>query len=95
LEIKPSIWFDKGEVESISDNLTNETIEELDANFKLQRHYGFVADEFHEKGATEVVSYDSNGEVEGLAYDRLSMYHHELIKDLYKKVEVLEKNRGF
>jgi len=55
LEIKPSIWFDKGEVESISDNLTNETIEELDANFKLQRHYGFVADEFHEKGATEVV----------------------------------------
>lgn len=91
LEISPSSWFDKGEVESISKNLTNETLEELDANFKLQRHYGFVADEFHEKGATEVVVYDSNGEVEGLAYDRLSMYHHELIRYLYGKIGQLEK----
>lgn len=89
LEINPSSWFDKGEVESIANGITNETISELDPNFKLKRHHGFIADKFHEKGATEVVIYDSNGEVEGLAYDRISMYHHELIKDLYKKINNL------
>lgn len=90
LSISPSSWHDKAEVESIAKTMSNGTEQELDPNFRLKRHYGFVADEFHEKGATEVVMYDSKGEVEGLAYDRISMYHHELIKDLYHKIEQQE-----
>ena len=90
LSISPSSWHDKAEVESIAKTMSNGTEQELDPNFRLKRHYGFIADEFHEKGATEVVMYDSKGEVEGLAYDRISMYHHELIKDLYHKIEQQE-----
>lgn len=90
LTISPSSWHDKAEVESIAKTMSNGTEQELDPNFRLKKHHGFIADEFHEKGATEVVVYDSKGEVEGLAYDRISMYHHELIKDLYHRIEQQE-----
>lgn len=91
LDINPSSWFDKGDVESLAKAMSEGAVDLLDSTHQLKRHHGFIADEFHEKGATEVVIYDSNGEVEGLAYDRISIYHHELIKDLYKKIE--EQNK--
>lgn len=46
-----------------------------------KREYGFIADEFHEVGLTEVVQYGADGQVEGLAYDRISMYHNVILQD--------------
>lgn len=66
LQINPSSWYDKVEL----------------ANGKAtKRYYGFIADEFHELGLTEVVQYGSDGQVEGLAYDRISMYHNVILQD--------------
>lgn len=81
LELSPASWWDKGE---LADGTAKE------------RYYGFIADEFDNLGLTEVVIYE-NGQVESLAYDRISMYHNVILTEheqeinkLKKKVEILE-----
>lgn len=83
LKIMPSSWLDKIEVSK--------------GKIK-QRYYGFIADEFHEIGLTEVVQYGIYGDVEGLDYDHISMYHNVILSDhekeiidLKQKVSELEK----
>lgn len=76
LEINPVSWIDKFELSS--------------GNVK-GRYYGFIADEFHEKGMTEVVFYDEKGQVEGLAYDRLTMYHNVILSDHEREVQFLKQ----
>ena len=76
LEINPVSWIDKREFRS--------------GNVK-GRYYGFIADEFHEKGMTEVVNYGEMGQVEGLAYDRLTMYHNVILSDHEREVQLLKQ----
>ncbi|MDT2816279.1 phage tail protein [Vagococcus lutrae] len=91
LEINPRMWFDKAEVESIAEAMTNDELQELETDRKIRRHHGFVADEFHEKGLDEVVIYDSKGEIEGLSYDRISMYHNVILKRQQDEIETLKR----
>lgn len=75
LQINPSSWYDKVEL----------------ANGKAtKRHYGFIADEFDELGLKEVVQYGSDGQVEGLAYDRISMYHNVILQDHEQQLKRLD-----
>ena len=76
LEINPVSWIDKFELSL--------------GNVK-GRYYGFIADEFHEKGMTEVVNYGEMGQVEGLAYDRLTMYHNVILSDHEREVQLLKQ----
>lgn len=76
LQIEPAQWKDKAEIKTHGDS-------------KL--YYGFIADEFHDLGLTEVVQYNDEGEVEGLSYDRLTIYLLPLIKNLYKEIAELKK----
>lgn len=76
LEINPVSWIDKFELSS--------------GNVK-GRYYGFIADEFHEKGMTEVVNYGEMGQVEGLAYDRLTMYHNVILSDHEREIQLLKQ----
>lgn len=80
LSINPAKWFDKTEVETLANAMTNDSLDEIEESIKPIMHHGFIADEWHEKGLTEVVSYNAEGNVEGLAYDRISMYHHVLLQ---------------
>lgn len=76
LEITPAKWVDKEALKNYND----------DSNY-----YGFIADEFHDLGLTEVVQYNDEGEVEGLSYDRLTIYLLPLIKNLYNEIAELKK----
>lgn len=91
LEINPRKWFDKTEVESIAESMTNNNLNELEKDRQLRRHYGFVADEFHEQDLKEVVIYDSKGEVEGLQYDRISIYHNVILQHHQAEIALLKK----
>ena len=56
---------------------------------------GFIADEFHDAGLTELVSYgdDSDGKptvVEGFNYDRVTAVLTKALQDANKKIETLE-----
>lgn len=76
LSITPVSWKDKVEV--------------LDGN-AVNRYYGFIADDFHEAGLTEVVIYGENGEIESLAYDRITMYHNVILSEHEKEINLLKK----
>jgi hypothetical protein len=76
LSILPSSWYDKAEIAR---------------GDKPQRHYGFVADDFDNKGLKEVVLYGSSGQVEGLAYDRLTMYQNVILSDHEQEIQSLKK----
>lgn len=78
LQIEPAQWKDKAEIKTHGDS---------------KIYHGFIADEFHDLGLTEVVQYNDDGEVEGLSYDRLTIYLLPLIKNLYKEIaELKSKN---
>ena len=51
---------------------------------------GFIADEFHDAGLTELVSYGDNNEVEGFNYDRVTAVLTKALQDANKKIEELE-----
>ncbi|MEO1782507.1 hypothetical protein [Enterococcus diestrammenae] len=74
LSINPSSWWDKGE---LADGVAKE------------RYYGFIADEFDEVGLNEVVVY-RDGEIESLAYDRISMYHNVILSEHEKEILALK-----
>lgn len=57
---------------------------------KATKYYGFLADSFDKHGLKEVVQYNQDGEVEGLAYDRMFIYVVPLLKQMYQKIEKLE-----
>lgn len=76
LTIQPASWYDKKDY-------ANGTA--------VDRFYGFIADEFHEKGLTEVVYYGNEGQVEGLAYDRLTMYQNVILNDHEQEIKKLKQ----
>lgn len=76
LEIQPSSWFDKAEM----------------ARGEAQnRYFGFIADEFHQMDLKEVVLYGAEGQIESLAYDRISMYHNVIMTEHEKEINRLKK----
>lgn len=76
LQINPASWWDK---------------EELLNGTAKNRYYGFIADEFHALGLNEVVVYSKTGEVDSLAYDRLTMYHNVILTEHEKEIEELKR----
>lgn len=76
LEIQPSSWFDKAEM----------------ARGEAQnRYFGFIADEFDQMDLKEVVLYGAEGQIESLAYDRISMYHNVILTEHEKEINQLKK----
>lgn len=76
MAIKPSSWFDKAEM----------------ARGEAQnRYFGFIADEFHQMDLKEVVLYGAEGQIESLAYDRISMYHNVILTEHEKEINQLRK----
>ena len=75
LDINPASWIDKGE---------------LADGHVSGRYYGFIADEFDELGLNEVVIYQ-DGQVESLAYDRISMYHNVILTEHEKEIQTLKQ----
>jgi len=59
-------------------------------------HFGFIADEFHDAGLTELVSYgavdEETGvaEVEGFRYDRMTAVLTKALQDALDRIETLE-----
>ena len=74
LDINPSSWDDKAALERKGIS---------------KRYYGFIADEFDERGLNEVVVYGNDGHVESLAYDRIPIYHNVILKNHRKEIASL------
>ena len=53
-----------------------------DSDDKTRDHFGVIADEVHDAGVTELVHYGADGEVEGFAYERLTVVLLKELQDL-------------
>jgi hypothetical protein len=53
-------------------------------------NYGFIAEEALDSGLPELVQFDSEGQVEYFAYERMCVAQQQLIRTLFDKVEALE-----
>ncbi|HDC7697281.1 TPA: hypothetical protein O9A28_001325 [Staphylococcus aureus] len=90
LKLPIRTWFDKYESEIMAKEL--ESGKKLsDDTFKLSRHTGLIAEEVEELGFNEFIIYDDNGEIEGIAYDRLWVHLIPIIKNQQSKIEKLEE----
>ncbi|CFF40485.1 TPA: phage tail spike protein [Staphylococcus aureus] len=90
LKLPIRTWFDKYESEIMAKEL--ESGKKLsDDTFKLSRHTGLIAEEVEELGFNEFVIYDDNGEIEGIAYDRLWVHLIPIIKNQQSKIGKLEE----
>ncbi|HDB1884961.1 TPA: hypothetical protein O6F95_000352 [Staphylococcus aureus] len=90
LKLPIRTWFDKYESEIMAKELGSGK-KLSDDTFKLSRHTGLIAEEVEELGFNEFVIYDDNGEIEGIAYDRLWVHLIPIIKNQQSKIEKLEE----
>lgn len=99
LGIEHKSWLDKAEARDYEDYLAweaehryqpipREMVETPTAPPK--RHFGAIADEFHEAGLGQFVTYDQNGEVEGLAYDRVGVALLPIVRKQRDRITQLE-----
>lgn len=86
LELRPRTWVDKSAYEE-NDNSTD----------GLTRITGFIAEEIHDLGLTELVQYNEEGLPEAVNYDRLMVgvipilkQQQQLIETLITRIEALE-----
>lgn len=86
LNLRPRTWIDKGQYERNGNSAEG-----------LYRVPGFVAEEVLEAGLEEFVTYDENGEIQGLSYERMTaalipvlQYHQQKIQELTDKIQTLE-----
>ncbi|MCL8204043.1 gp58-like family protein [Ligilactobacillus agilis] len=83
IEMVPKLWIDKAEKE----NYHKDPKHYARPNF----YYGLIADDLDREGLTKLVRYDKNGEVEGIAYDRIAVALLPVIKGLKDKISKLEE----
>lgn len=89
LNLDVKSWFSKNEAEILAKEIeTGESVSE--EPFKLKRAVGLIAEDVESNGFEEHVSYGSDGEVEGIAYDRLWIHLIPIIKKQQKRIEQLE-----
>lgn len=106
LSIEHKSWVDKGEATRYREYLAWEADHPMQPiphemletpTSPPKRHYGAIADEFHDAGLEQFVIYDPNGEVDGLAYERIGVAlipivrkQRDEIEDLKSRLALLE-----
>lgn len=96
LDVEPRTWFDRGTSEALADALGREANgeevppEEWESIEPLRRIPGLIAEDVEAAGLEAFVNYDADGEVIGLAYDRLWTLLIPLMRELRRRTEEQE-----
>lgn len=95
LSLKAYTWFDKRESEEwaayVEAAEKGEELPDLMEPGKLRRIGGMIADEVADAGLDEIVTRDSDGNYEGIMYERLGAYLIPVVGRLKKRVIGLEQ----
>ncbi len=83
IEFAPQKWIDKAEKKRYEEDPEN--------NKKPGYYYGLIADDLDAAGLDMLVNYGSEGEVEGINYDRLAVALLPVIKSLKDQVASLKE----
>ncbi|QMU86628.1 hypothetical protein H3M14_01155 [Latilactobacillus sakei] len=89
LSVKPKQWFDKSESEALADTMTTGNTDYID-DVKALPHTGFIAEDLYTAGLDSYVIRGNDGSIESIQYDRLPVLHHELIRELFNRLDAAE-----
>ena len=89
LSVKPKQWFDKSETEALADSMTTGNTDYVD-DAKALPHNGFIAEDLYTAGLDSYVIRGNDGSIESIQYDRLPVLHHELIRELFNRLDAAE-----
>lgn len=89
LSVKPKQWFDKSESEALADSMTTGNTDYVD-DAKALPHNGFIAEDLYTAGLDSYVIRSNDGSIESIQYDRLPVLHHELIRELFNRLDAAE-----
>ncbi|WP_368293549.1 gp58-like family protein [Latilactobacillus sakei] len=89
LSVKPKQWFDKSESEALADIMTTGNTDYVD-DAKVLPHNGFIAEDLYTAGLDSYVIRGNDGSIESIQYDRLPVLHHELIRELFNRLDAAE-----
>ncbi|MEW6191457.1 MAG: phage tail spike protein [Bacillota bacterium] len=89
LSVKPKQWFDKSESEALADSMTTGNTDYVD-DAKALPHNGFIAEDLYTAGLDGYVIRSNDGSIESIQYDRLPVLHHELIRELFNRLDAAE-----
>ena len=89
LSVKPKQWFDKSETEALADSMTTGNTDYVD-DAKALPHNGFIAEDLYTAGLDSYVIRSNDGSIESIQYDRLPVLHHELIRELFNRLDAAE-----
>ena len=89
LSVKPKQWFDKSESEALADMITTGNTDYVD-DVKALPHTGFIAEDLYTAGLDNYVIRGNDGSIESIQYDRLPVLHHELIRELFNRLDAAE-----
>ncbi|TSD68141.1 tail fiber domain-containing protein [Aeromicrobium piscarium] len=73
---RPRTWRDKADVDAVGDNAAH--------------HIGYIAEEIADAGTPELVVHDAEGQIDGLAYDRMTVGLHALAMQQEQRIVDLE-----
>jgi hypothetical protein len=90
LQLEPKSWIDKTQSyeQLLSQMGYGEFVDQTFAD--LPRHYGLIAEDLVAAGLSQFVLYGSDGQVEGIQYERVWILLFPIIKDLRERVIQLE-----
>lgn len=89
LSVKPKQWFDRDETEALADMMTTGNTNYID-DVKALPHTGFIAEDLYTAGLDSYVIRGHDGSIESIQYDRLPVLHHQLIRELYTRLDAAE-----
>lgn len=87
--VRMRTWFDKRDAEQLADDLTNGTNTRTESG-PLKRQAGVVAEEIEELGLEAFLTRGADGQLEGVAYDRLGVAALPLIRRQAARIDALE-----
>lgn len=84
LDIPIATWIDKAEAERYV---------ERESKQEPIRHFGMIADDLANAGLELLITRSSDGELEGIQYDRIAPALIPVIADLKRRLEILERKQ--
>ena len=91
LQLIPKQWFDKTSIENYAEVLTavyngDELNPDIDSTIDtIDSCYGLIAEDVVDAGLSKYCTYNSEGEVEGIMYEKLWTLLIPIVKDLVEK----------
>lgn len=91
LDLEVSDWYDKTQIREREQALNSDGDTEINTDIPLKRIPGVIAEDVRDVGLAEFCTYDENGDLQGVMYDRIPLLLIPVVRELAERVKELEE----